>query len=349
MHRGGARAHSRSPGGSGGVSASHASVGVLEPRSRDSVGSCVHRCCARCAGVAVRPLLAPCACAARSCRRPVACFALVATLVAAWTGIWWGVWYAEVTLHVPYLTRPLWDSPERPWNPVIPNFGYRGPHSCAWYGWRARGSQAGVAPGGVAATGGDGVTGGGAAGRGSSAGDPQDPGHVPGGRVRDATPRVFDVFLFNHELDMLEIRLHELEHLVHRFVILESRRTFTGLPKPLHYQAAANSSRFARFRHQIHHVVLSDTAFERAKVRAVLCTRLVGICDICATGGTHSPLTPSCLAAHATNRLRPSVRAHSWASPTRLAQDLGPPSGGRVTCGPNSRTLSTTRWSIAAA
>ncbi|CAD5185590.1 uncharacterized protein LOC135595801 isoform X1 [Musa acuminata AAA Group] len=60
--------------------------------------------------------------------------------------------------------------------------------------------------------------------------------------MRDTPRRVFDAVLFSNELDMLEIRWHELSPYVSEFVLLESNSTFTGLWKPLVF--AGNRSRF---------------------------------------------------------------------------------------------------------
>jgi len=81
-----------------------------------------------------------------------------------------------------------------------------------------------------------------------------------------AMPRVFDCFTFFNELDLLEIRLHELAPVVDRFVIAESPVTFTGRPKPLHFQD--NKARFAAFADKIIHIVVddqpvTDSAWER--------------------------------------------------------------------------------------
>jgi beta-1,4-mannosyl-glycoprotein beta-1,4-N-acetylglucosaminyltransferase len=51
------------------------------------------------------------------------------------------------------------------------------------------------------------------------------------------------------ELDLLEIRMHELDWVVDRFFILESNATFTGLPKETHF--ANNRQRFAQFEKRI--------------------------------------------------------------------------------------------------
>lgn len=69
-------------------------------------------------------------------------------------------------------------------------------------------------------------------------------------------PRVFDCFTFFNELDILDIRLAELDPLVDYFVIVEATRTFTGKPKPLHY--ADNRQRYERYAHKIIHVIVDD-------------------------------------------------------------------------------------------
>lgn len=61
--------------------------------------------------------------------------------------------------------------------------------------------------------------------------------------------KIYDLFLIGTELDWLEIRLNELHRHVDYFVIVESSRTFTDHPKPLHFQD--NFERFAKFAPQI--------------------------------------------------------------------------------------------------
>ena len=58
-----------------------------------------------------------------------------------------------------------------------------------------------------------------------------------------ATPRIFDAFPFNGELDLLEHRLRETWGLVDSYVLVEAAETFRGQPKPLHFQA--HRARFA--------------------------------------------------------------------------------------------------------
>ena len=68
---------------------------------------------------------------------------------------------------------------------------------------------------------------------------------------------IYDAFLFFNELELLELRLHELDEVVDRFVIVEATTTFTNRPKPLHF--ADNRERFAAFAHKIIHVVVEDS------------------------------------------------------------------------------------------
>ncbi|KAF7196654.1 Beta-1,4-mannosyl-glycoprotein 4-beta-N-acetylglucosaminyltransferase [Pseudocercospora fuligena] len=68
--------------------------------------------------------------------------------------------------------------------------------------------------------------------------------------------KVYDLFLFSHELDWLEIRLNTMAPYVDYFVIVEAPTTFTGVPKPLHLQD--NWSRFSQFHGQIIHKVVTD-------------------------------------------------------------------------------------------
>jgi len=64
------------------------------------------------------------------------------------------------------------------------------------------------------------------------------------------------LFPFFSELDLLEIRLHELSDVVDIFVLSEATRTHSGLPKPLYYDE--NREMFADFNDRIVHVVVDD-------------------------------------------------------------------------------------------
>ena len=68
---------------------------------------------------------------------------------------------------------------------------------------------------------------------------------------------IYDCFLFFNELELLELRLHELADVVDRFVLVEATTTFSNKPKPLHY--AENCACFERFADRIIHVVVPDS------------------------------------------------------------------------------------------
>jgi len=68
---------------------------------------------------------------------------------------------------------------------------------------------------------------------------------------------VYDCFLFFDELDVLDIRLHELASVVDKFVLVESTKTFRNKNKSLYY--AENRERFEEFEDQIIHVIVTDT------------------------------------------------------------------------------------------
>lgn len=68
---------------------------------------------------------------------------------------------------------------------------------------------------------------------------------------------VFDCITFYNELDLLELRLNELNDVVDKVVIVESTVTFTNKPKPLYF--AKNTHRFTKFLPKIIHVVVRDS------------------------------------------------------------------------------------------
>lgn len=68
--------------------------------------------------------------------------------------------------------------------------------------------------------------------------------------------KIYDCFAFFNELDLLEIRLNELDPVVDHFVLVEATRTFQKQPKPLYYQE--NRERFAQFEDKIIHVVVDS-------------------------------------------------------------------------------------------
>ncbi len=68
--------------------------------------------------------------------------------------------------------------------------------------------------------------------------------------------KVYDCFTFFNEMDLLEIRLNELDEEVDYFVIVESTRTFQKKDKPLYLNL--NDERIVKFKDKIIHIVVDD-------------------------------------------------------------------------------------------
>ncbi len=69
-------------------------------------------------------------------------------------------------------------------------------------------------------------------------------------------PKIYDCFLFYNELELLEIRLNELNDHVDKFVIVEACETFRGKPKPFYF--AENKHLFNKFADKIIHVQITE-------------------------------------------------------------------------------------------
>ncbi len=67
---------------------------------------------------------------------------------------------------------------------------------------------------------------------------------------------VYDTFPFFNELELLEIRLNELDSVVDIFVLAEARHTFQKKPKELVFEK--NKERFAKFLPKIRHVIVDE-------------------------------------------------------------------------------------------
>lgn len=65
---------------------------------------------------------------------------------------------------------------------------------------------------------------------------------------------IYDCFPFFNELDLLEIRLNELDSVVDKFVLVESTKTFQKQDKPIFY--AENKDRFKQFSDKIINIVI---------------------------------------------------------------------------------------------
>ncbi|KAG6831778.1 hypothetical protein H0H92_007930 [Tricholoma furcatifolium] len=64
-------------------------------------------------------------------------------------------------------------------------------------------------------------------------------------REARANIKIMDAVLMSSELDLLEIRMNELDSVVDNFFIIESNATFTGKPKEAYF--AQNRERFSKF------------------------------------------------------------------------------------------------------
>jgi beta-1,4-mannosyl-glycoprotein beta-1,4-N-acetylglucosaminyltransferase len=67
---------------------------------------------------------------------------------------------------------------------------------------------------------------------------------------------IYDTFTFYNELELLEVRLHELANVVDKFVLVEATRTHSNRPKPLYF--ADSKTSFSEFRDKIIHIVVND-------------------------------------------------------------------------------------------
>lgn len=92
---------------------------------------------------------------------------------------------------------------------------------------------------------------------------------------------IYEAFPFFNELDILDIRLHELYDVVDCFVLLEADRTQSNIPKPFYYYE--NKERFKDFWPKIHYVQdINTTRFhnDNYEVAIDLATRDMLIDDL---------------------------------------------------------------------
>jgi len=68
--------------------------------------------------------------------------------------------------------------------------------------------------------------------------------------------KVYDCFTFFNELELLELRLHELDPVVDQFVLVEAALTHSYHPKPLHF--AEHKARFEKFLPKITYIVVTE-------------------------------------------------------------------------------------------
>ncbi|MDP2788589.1 MAG: DUF3431 domain-containing protein [bacterium] len=68
--------------------------------------------------------------------------------------------------------------------------------------------------------------------------------------------KIFDIFTYNGEADILEIRLNILHDSVDQFIIVEAPTTFSGFKKPLYFEE--QKERFAPFLNKIKYFIIDD-------------------------------------------------------------------------------------------
>lgn len=74
---------------------------------------------------------------------------------------------------------------------------------------------------------------------------------------------IVDVFTYNGEADLLEIRLNILNAYVDQFIIVEAPVTFSGKPKPLYYEK--QKERFKKWKDKITYFVI-DTNYSEEEI-----------------------------------------------------------------------------------
>jgi beta-1,4-mannosyl-glycoprotein beta-1,4-N-acetylglucosaminyltransferase len=70
---------------------------------------------------------------------------------------------------------------------------------------------------------------------------------------------IYDCFPFFNELELLELRLHELAPVVDRHVLVEATVTHSGQPKPLHFADNEDPFRHHRPDYTFAHVEIDET------------------------------------------------------------------------------------------
>jgi beta-1,4-mannosyl-glycoprotein beta-1,4-N-acetylglucosaminyltransferase len=82
---------------------------------------------------------------------------------------------------------------------------------------------------------------------------------------------IYDCFSFfgsDAELDILDLKLNELNYIVDKFVLVEATMTHSGIWKPLYYWE--NKDRFSEFSHKIIHVVVEDMPFTSEQIQSAI-------------------------------------------------------------------------------
>jgi beta-1,4-mannosyl-glycoprotein beta-1,4-N-acetylglucosaminyltransferase len=81
-------------------------------------------------------------------------------------------------------------------------------------------------------------------------------------------PKIYDCFSFYNELDLLDLRLHELYDVVDYFVLVEAPITHSGKQKPLYYNN--NRHLFDEFSSKILYVLVQDMPITPEEIQAAI-------------------------------------------------------------------------------
>lgn len=71
---------------------------------------------------------------------------------------------------------------------------------------------------------------------------------------------IYDCFTFYNELDLLEIRLNELDPIVDKFVLVEAEKSHQNKEKILYFEN--NKHKFTKFLNKIIHIIVPSTEFK---------------------------------------------------------------------------------------
>ena len=79
---------------------------------------------------------------------------------------------------------------------------------------------------------------------------------------------IYDCFSFHNEIDLLDLKLHELNDVVDKFVLVEATMTHSGLPKRLYF--AENAGKFWDFHDKIIHIIVDNMPSTYDEVQAAI-------------------------------------------------------------------------------
>ena len=99
----------------------------------------------------------------------------------------------------------------------------------------------------------------------------------PAQKKSSSRGKVYDIFTFFNELELLQIRLNVLDKHVDHFVLIESTETFSGKPKELFYEK--NKHLFNKWKDKIIHHIIDDVPKDQEDLRLRLKNPSLSILD----------------------------------------------------------------------